>query len=84
MNVDTMRGEILNMYPGSKSWVNNVCTMTDKQVIAIYLTSYEKRMRKMREEKELSNQICMFFSEREREKEKEREDWLERYGDLYE
>ena len=80
MNVDTMRGEILNMYPGSIKWVNNVCTMTDKQVIAIYLTSYEKRMKKMRAEKELTNQLCMFDSK----KEKEREDWLERYGDLYE
>lgn len=84
MNVDTMRGKLLNMYPGSVGWTYRVCHMADNQVMAIYLTSYEKRMKDLNEGKpeNLAEQLCM-FEDADKRRADARKEWLETYGHLY-
>ena len=83
-SVSRMRKQLLDMYPGSAVWAYRVEHMGDNQVIAIYLTSYEKRMKALTkdEPENLAEQLCMF---EDIDKDvKKRKEWVETHGHLYE
>lgn len=82
MNVETMRTRLIDMYPGSVGWTYRVSHMEDNQVIAIYLTRYEQRIKELKEgHDDLAVQLCMF---EDIDKDRERQEWIKVYGDLYE
>lgn len=77
-----MRKRLIDMYPGSLGWAYRVSHMAANQVIAIYLTRYEQRMKELKEgHDDLAVQLCLF---EDIDKDRERQEWIKVHGDLYE
>lgn len=54
MLIENMRSDVEDMYPGEK-WKKKVARMSDKQVIAIYHSNYDRKKQHEKKMKELGD-----------------------------
>lgn len=52
MLIENMRSEVEDMYPGER-WKKKVARMSDKQVMAIYHSNYDRKKQREKKMKEL-------------------------------